>query len=257
MILAILQARMSSSRLPGKVLKPILGQPMLALQIERIKRAKKIDKIILATSTQQEDEALVALARSLDIAYCQGSLQHVLERFYQAALPYQPEHIVRLTGDCPVVDPELIDQLIEFYLQGDFDYVALDPQFPDGLDVEIMSWQVLREAYTEAALPSEQEHVTFFIKQRPERYHLGIVKSTNDYSNLRWTVDEQKDFELIQKIYEALYLVKPNFSWEDVLNLVNQHPHLKNYNIEYKRNEGLQTSLLKDQLFLRGKHESL
>lgn len=252
MILAILQARMSSSRLPGKVLKPILGKPMLALQIERILRSKKIDKLVLATSADESDQPLEDLAKSLGVSCYRGNLNNVLERFYKAAEIYNSEHIVRLTGDCPAIDPALIDSLITYYLKNNLDYAGLEPSYPDGLDVEVMRWKALGDAYHEAQLPSEKEHVTLFINKRPDRYRLGSIKNKIDYSQLRWTVDEHKDFELITKIYESLYVRNPHFSWEDILEFVESNPVLKTYNTEHKRNEGLVKSLLQDQVFLKG-----
>ena len=254
MIVAILQARMGSTRLPGKVLMPVLGKPMLALQIERIKRAKKVDKIILATSTENDDQAIVNLAKNLGVEYYQGSLENVLERFYQAAVPYQPNHVVRLTGDCPLSDPELIDAAITCHLNNNFDYTSntLQPTFPDGLDVEVMTWQALSDAYHEARLPSEKEHVTPFIHQKPLRYQLGYFQNATDVSQLRWTVDEEKDFELVKNIYEALYTKNPAFRWQDALTFIQNNPELAIYNTQYQRNEGLTRSILKDKKYQEG-----
>jgi len=148
MILAILQARTSSSRLPGKVLKPILGKPMLLLQIERVRRARKIDKLVVATSNDPSDDGIEALCKQHGIDCFRGSLNDVLDRFYRAALTYNPEHIVRLTGDCPLIDPELVDSIIDMHLEGNYDYTsnAIQMTFPDGLDVEILTIKVLKEA---------------------------------------------------------------------------------------------------------------
>jgi len=166
MILAILQARVSSTRLPGKVLKPILGMPMLLRQIERVKQAKLIEQLLVATSDDKSDDPIEQLCRENDIACFRGSLDDVLDRFYQAAKPYQPDHIVRLTGDCPLIDPQLIDEVVVFCLSGDYDYVsnAFEPTYPDGLDVEVFRFPCLQQAWEEAELPSEREHVTLFIK---------------------------------------------------------------------------------------------
>jgi spore coat polysaccharide biosynthesis protein SpsF len=148
MIIAVLQARLSSSRLPGKVLKPILDQPMLALQIERIKRSQLIDQLVVATSTSPEDEQISKLCQEIEVVSFRGSLDDVLERVYQAAKPYSPTYLVRLTGDCPLCDPELIDQVIQFHVDGNYDYSSncLIPTYPDGLDVEICRFQCLEIA---------------------------------------------------------------------------------------------------------------
>lgn len=258
MILAIIQARTSSTRLPNKVLKKILDRPMLCLQIERVKRAQLIDKIILATSDHQVDQQLVELANKSGIACYQGSLNDVLARFYFAALQFQPKHVVRITGDCPVIDPSLIDKLIEFYLNGNYEYACLDESFPDGLDVEIMSWKCLSDAYHNSIFPSEREHVTLYINKNSNNYRFAKLKSEINCAELRWTVDEEKDFELIKSIYEALYKNNPSFTWIEILSFLQENPELMIYNTEYKRNEGLQKSLLNDENFLRERaHESI
>ncbi len=251
MILAILQARVSSSRLPQKVLKLILQKPMLNRQIERISQSKKINKLILATSEHPSDEPLIALAQEMKIDCYRGSLDDVLTRYYYAALPYTPSHVVRLTGDCPVIDPQLIDELIEFYMCGQFDYARLDDSFPDGLDVEILSYSTLISAYHNAILQSEREHVTLYINSHPDGYRIGVLKNKENQGALRWTVDEQKDFELITKIYESLYHQNPHFSRQDVLAFVRANPSLQTYNTIYKRNEGLLKSLANDRTINR------
>lgn len=251
MILAILQARVSSSRLPGKVLKDILGAPMLLRQIERIKRAITIDKLVLATSTESSDGPLENLCFENRISCFRGSLNDVLDRFYQAALPYKPEHVVRLTGDCPLADPVLIDRLIQHHLDGGYDYSSncVEPTWPDGLDAEIFRFSCLEEAWREATLPSQREHVTPFIRQQRERYRIGSIKNTVDMSQLRWTVDEPEDFELVSHIYASLYPSNPTFSTADILDLMENDVELKNINALYKRNEGYAASLLKDAQF--------
>ena len=247
--LAILQARVSSSRLPGKVLKPIMGRPMLALQIERVRRTKKIDQLIIATSTDPSDDQIEMLCQQIDIPCYRGSLNDVLDRFYQAAQTWQSQHIVRLTGDCPLIDPEVIDHVIAFYLNGDYDYASntVEPTFPDGLDIEIFRFSILEEAWKEACLPSQREHVTPFIHQQPDRYRIGHHKNKEDLSHLRWTVDEPEDFDLINKIYEELYPVKPNFRMADILNLLQRKPELLTINKQFERNEGFIKSLHEDR----------
>jgi spore coat polysaccharide biosynthesis protein SpsF len=252
MIITILQARFSSSRLPGKVLKPILGQPMLALQIERIKRAKSIDKLIVATSHHNEDSEIAELCENLGVECFRGSLDDVLDRFYQAARMYFPEHIVRLTGDCPLCDPLLIDNIINFHLSGEYDYSCntFSPTYPDGLDVEICRFSCLEIAHREAILPSHREHVTQFIHKQPEKFKIGDYQSNVDHSNLRWTVDEQLDFELITKIYESIYPQNSDFTTDDILDWLDLNPECKTYNTRYQRNEGLTKSLLADKDFV-------
>lgn len=251
MILAILQARFSSTRLPGKVLKPILGVPMLTHQIQRIKRATLIDHLIVATSTEDSDKAIANLADKIEVNCFRGNLDDVLDRFYQAAYPLNPIHIVRLTGDCPLCDPVLIDQIIQYHLDNKFDYTtnAIEATYPDGLDVEIFSFKALTEAWQEAKLLSQREHVTPFINKQPQRYKISHYKNDRDLSALRWTVDEPLDFELVTKIYEGLYPQNPKFSTQDILDFLELNPQLKTLNTCYQRNEGYQKSLLADQQF--------
>lgn len=247
-ILAILQARVSSSRLPGKVLKPILGEPMLFRQIERLKRAQLVDRLIVATSVDASDDPLFAFCQERDVKCFRGSLADVLDRFYQAARQYLPEHVVRLTGDCPLADPLVVDQAIRLHLAGGYDYTsnALEPTFPDGLDVEVVSFACLEKAWQEAILPSQREHVTPFFYQHPERFKLGILKNLVDLSNLRWTVDEPADFEFINRVYGDLYPTKPAFTTDDILELLKTNSDYQQINSKIQRNEGYVRSLLKD-----------
>ncbi|KKM12354.1 spore coat protein [Clostridiales bacterium PH28_bin88] len=252
MILAILQARASSSRFPGKVLKPILGVPMLIRQIERVQRAKLIEKLVVATSDDVSDDPIERLCRENGITCFKGKLDDVLERFYQAAKPRHPGHIVRLTGDCPLADPYLIDQAIDFHMQGNYDYTSntLEPTYPDGLDVEVFRFSCLEQAWQEAQLPSQREHVTPFLYRQPGRFKIGSYKNNVDLSHLRWTVDEPLDLKLVTKVYEALYPSNPNFATSDILAFLDENPELKVINTHFLRNEGFQKSLMEDTLFI-------
>ncbi len=251
MILAILQARMSSSRLPGKVLKLILGKPMLGLQIERVLRARLIDRLIVATSTDAADESIERLCQDLGVECFRGSLDNVLDRFLHAAKQYTPGTVVRLTGDCPLTDPEVIDRTVQYFLDHDFDYVTnggAGPTFPDGLDVEVFTFSSLRTAWENAGLPSEKEHVTPYISKHPEDFKLGVFKGHPDRSHLRWTVDEPRDFEFVARVYEELYPGNPEFNTQDILELLERKPELAMINSGIERNEGLKRSLLQDKL---------
>ncbi|MDA1353899.1 MAG: glycosyltransferase family protein [bacterium] len=233
MVTVILQARTSSSRLPGKVLKPILGKPMLWHQIERIKRAKRVDNIVLATSTDPSDDAIADFAKALGVTCFRGSLPNVLERYYGAATPYSDGFIVRLTGDCPFSDPALLDQLIHFHIFGGYDYSSncQTRTFPKGLDMEICHYSVLKEAYENATTDYEKEHVTPYIYQTATHFKLGVFKQHEDYSHLRWTVDTPADFELTCRLYGELYPNKPDFLWRDVLSVVQDKPELQTLNL--------------------------
>lgn len=251
-MLAILQARCSSSRLPGKVLKPILGEPMIARQIERLRRSQRISRLVVATSTEASDDPLANLCGKLGIACFRGSLDDVLDRFYQAAKTFPTEHLLRLTGDCPLAAPEVIDGCIDFHLAGNYDYSsnALRETFPDGLDVEVFRFSCLEDAWKEARLPSEREHVTPFIHRRPERYRIGHYQQAQNLSELRWTVDRAEDFQLIEAIYTALYPAKPAFTTADVLALLERRPELVTLNADLTRNEGYLKSLVTDRQFI-------
>lgn len=244
MILAIVQARVSSARLPGKVLAPVLGRPMILRQVERAVRAERIDKLLVATSTDASDDALEAELMAAGVICFRGSLDDVLDRFYRAAAADQPEHVVRLTGDCPLADPELIDDVIDFHLAGRYDYTsdALEPTFPDGLDAEVFRFSCLETAFFEARLPSEREHVTPFMYSHPDRFRIGSYKGDRDLSHLRWSVDEPADLEFVRLVYEQLYPARPSFTTADVLALIAAHPELAAVNAKIPRNEGLARS---------------
>jgi len=251
-ILAILQARITSQRLPSKVLMTILGRPMLELQIERILRCKKIDQLIVATSINQEDDPIDTLCKKMEISCFRGDLANVLDRFYQAARRYRPQHVVRLTGDCPLTDPMLIDELIEFYLARKCDYASncQEPTLPDGLDAEIFSFETLAQTWQEAKLPSHLEHVTQFMNSQPQRFTIASYKYHQDLSRYRWVVDEPEDLEFVRKIYEKLYPSNPEFGTQDIVALLKRNKKLVEINQRFKRNEGIQQSIEKDRLFL-------
>lgn len=246
--LAILQARTSSTRLPGKVLKPILGQPMLARQLERNLRSTNIDKLIVATSDQPDDQAVADLCKAVGVECFRGSLNDVLDRYYQAAAERNADHIVRLTGDCPLADPEVIDRVIEFYLNGDYDYVSniIEPSFPHGLDVELFRFEALKTAWQEATLQPQREHVTPFICRQPDRFKLANFKHSQDLSHYRWTVDEPEDFELITAIYEGLYPTNPEFDMDAILHFLKDNPDLQKINQAFHRTPGLLEPLQAD-----------
>jgi spore coat polysaccharide biosynthesis protein SpsF len=244
-ILGVLQARTSSSRLPGKVLLPILGQPMIQRQIERLKRVRCMDSLVLATSTDPSDDALAASVAASGVPVYRGSLDNVLERFIGAAAPFHPEWVVRLTGDCPLADPQLIDRLISDTLAVAADYgsTVLAPTFPDGLDAEIVRFDLLRQIACEPRTSAEREHVTLAIHRNPDLFQLHSVTGSPDLSAMRWTVDEPRDLAFVSAVYEALYPSNPVFGTDDILRLLRQRPELAGLNGDIERNEGLLKSL--------------
>jgi spore coat polysaccharide biosynthesis protein SpsF len=247
-ILGILQARLSSTRLPGKVLAPILDRPMLLHQIERVRRAQSLNDLVVATSEHPEDDLIFGLCCEHGIRCARGSLDDVLDRFVTAARPFSPGYVVRLTGDCPLTDQDVIDAVVDFAISGDFDYAtnAIQPTYPDGLDVEVIRMSALEEAWREASLRSEREHVTPFLHKQPDRFRIGHFRSQPDLSGLRWTVDETADLEFVRAIYERLWLAKPMFGMNDILALLEQEPELARINNSFKRNEGYAISLEND-----------
>lgn len=251
MILGVLQARISSTRLPGKVLLPLIGEPMLTRQIQRIRRAQKIDRLVVATSEGKEDNPVEELCYGVGVDCYRGSLADVLDRYYRAAALYMPRHVVRLTGDCPLTDWHLIDRTIELAVDGRYDYASntLNPTWPDGLDVEVATFEALETAWCEAVSPLEREHVTPFITRHPDRFSLGSLENHTDLSAMRWTVDEPRDYELVSRIYDALYPESPAFTTADILRLMSRQPELLELNSGIGRNEGLKKAeamLMKD-----------
>lgn len=248
MILGILQARVSSSRLPGKVLKPLLGVPMLARQIERLQRSSRLDQLVVATSDQHEDDAIATLCAELDVPCFRGPLDDVLLRFHLAAQPFSPSQIVRLTGDCPLADPALIDELVALHLSGGYDYSSncWDPSYPDGLDAEIFSAATLDLLVERAHTPAQREHVTYYIRQHEAQFKIGKLARQPSLAHLRWTVDEPADFALVEQIYQRLYPSNPAFATDDILALLAREPQLATLNTQHQRNEGLASSLAKE-----------
>lgn len=249
MILAITQARMSSTRLPGKVLMEIDCNTLLDLHVQRVARSRKIDKHVIAISDNSSDDVLEAYCKQHQLDYCRGSENDVLDRFYKAAKPFAPETVVRLTADCPLIDAELIDKTISLYLDAHCDYASntLVPAYPDGLDAEVFSFKALEKAWQEATLKSDREHVTAYIWRNSSLKGGDVFRSCTlgaekDLSALRMTVDEQEDFLLIKTLVEKLGTGRP---WIDYANYIIQHNI--DLNAKFSRNEGYFNSLKKDK----------
>lgn len=253
MNLAILQARMSSSRLPGKVLKRINGIPLLKYQCDRLSNSKKINQLIIATSTSLLDDKINEFAKLNNIECYRGSLNNVLERFFFCAKEFLSNknikelNIIRLTGDCPIIDANLVDEVISMYELNECNYASntLKPTFPDGMDVEVFDFSSLETAYLESTLDSEKEHVTPFIKNNHRFLRLNY-SSKFDYSSFRFTVDLERDFILIEELIKGLYDKNPNFSYLDAISYMEKNPNLININSHIKRDEGYLASLKKD-----------
>lgn len=237
----IVQARMTSTRLPGKVLKQILGKSLLEFLVERLHRVRQVDEIIIATTTNSNDDVIVEKCKRLGVSVTRGSEHDVLARYYDAAVAHGVNRVVRVTSDCPLIDPQIIDRVIAFHADSDstYDYVSntLHQSFPYGMAVEVFPFRSLEVAFREAVIEPEREHVSPFIYTRPERFRLGQVVDGKDNSHHRWTVDTVEDFELVRLITEALYPIKPNFDMQDVLKLLDKNPHwvLINAHVQQKK----------------------
>jgi spore coat polysaccharide biosynthesis protein SpsF len=222
MIVAILQARMTSTRLPGKVLAPVLGRPMLGRQVERLERSQRLDRIILATTDEAIDDPVADYALELGLGLARGSRDDVLSRFL-LALDQVPEAtaLVRLTADCPLADWRVIDAVIDQHLNTGADYTrnTLVRTFPHGLDAEVMKPEVLRRAGAEATTRHEREHVTPYIYETPGRFRLASVERKPSLAHLRWTVDYPEDLDFVRQVYETLYPADNDFTTDDIAAL--------------------------------------
>lgn len=236
--IAIVQARMGSTRFPNKVMRTINGVPMIELLLQRIAKSRKIDTVVLATSDDPRNQPLADHVRGLGFAVFQGSENDVLDRYYQAAKSYQPDTVVRITGDCPLIDPQLVDQIITAYEANVCDYYSniLPPTYPDGLDTEVFSYSALEQAAQQAKLPAEREHVTPFIRESG-LFKTGNFANEQDFSNERWTVDESADFEVIAAVFNHFY-PRTDFGWQEVMELRKSQPAIFAANQHLIRNEG-------------------
>ncbi|PKM77599.1 MAG: acylneuraminate cytidylyltransferase [Firmicutes bacterium HGW-Firmicutes-15] len=223
----IVQARMTSTRLPGKILKRVLDKSLLEYQIERLRRVQLADDIVIATTVNQSDEPIIQECARLGMSVFRGSEEDVLSRYYLAAIQFGATDVVRITSDCPLIDSQIIDKVIQKYQENltEFDYVSNTQirSYPRGMDTEVFSLKALEEAYREANSLSEREHVTPYLYQNPNRFRILQVVADNDMSGHRWTVDTEEDLQLIKNIIEALYPVNPHFTMEEVLRLLDQH----------------------------------
>ena len=249
-ITAVIQARLGSTRLPGKTLMTIEGEPLLGHLIKRIKATNYVNDIIIATTVNKRDDAIVEFAKNNNLKFYRGSEEDVLDRFYNACVEFSVDTIVRVTPDCPLLDPRVVDLVISKYIEGNYDYVsnAIMPTFPDGLDTEVFSFQSLKRAWLEAGRFSEREHVTAYIVKHPDKFSIFNVKRDGeDISRMRWTVDTKKDFEFIREIFSNISSKDDIFFLEDVLDVLNRKPELLKINAGIIRNEGYLKSLQKDK----------
>lgn len=239
---------MSSSRLPGKVLRPIHGKPMLLWQVERIRKSKNIDKLVIVTSTDSSDDELVEFCQKEGIDIFRGSLHDVLERYYQASLEFQADNFVRVTGDCPLLDPNILDQVVSMHLESDCDYTSniTPPSYPDGMDVEVFTREALGRAQKEATKDSDREHVTLFMRNQDSFSRMNLVNET-DLSEMRLTVDEASDVTVIENLLSH-FDKDINITLDDIVKLRSEKPELFSANDEITRDEGLAKSIKEEKM---------
>lgn len=267
--LAIIQARMGSSRLPGKVLLDLGGEPMLVRVVERTRRAQAVSQVMVATTDQADDDPVARLCAERGYACWRGSLHDVLDRYYQAARQYQAEVVVRITADCPVIDPELVDRTVQAFFgvvepqdiilemerfrpaksgmpptpacwpEAPFDFAAnrLPPPwgrtYPIGLDTEVVSFAALERAWQEARQPYHREHVLPYLYEARDRFHVLLLHHPEDYGGLRWTVDTAEDLQLLRQVYRS-FENRDDFGWLEILQLVQEHPELAALNAQIR-----------------------
>jgi spore coat polysaccharide biosynthesis protein SpsF len=248
---AIVQARMGSTRLSGKILKPLAGKPALWHLADRLNRSKRMKEIIVATTTNPEDDVVAKFCEENGIRCFRGSENDVLDRYYQAAKAFTADPIIRITADCPVIDPAIVDEVIEGFFAGNYDVYSLGGEFPDGLDCECFAFWVIEDAWKSATLPSEREHVGMYPGKHPEKYRVDIYEKFFGLAHLRWTLDEEADLLFLQAVYDRLYKPGTIFQTGEILELLQREPRLMSINQGITRNEGLLKSLLQDEAYLK------
>ncbi len=231
---------MGSSRLPGKVMMQLAGKPLLLRLYERVAAANYTDTVIIATTEDDDDDPIVSLCKDNDIKYYRGNSNDLLDRHYKAALPFNPGAVVKIPSDCPLIDPDIIDKVLKYYIDNKniFDFVSnLHPaSYPDGNDVEIFSASALKDAWLNAKKELEREHTTPYFWENLDNFNVGNVQweSGKDYSmSHRFTIDYEQDYEFIKRVYEELYTEEKIFSLQDILNLLDEKPEIKNINEKY------------------------
>lgn len=244
-VVAIVQARMGSTRLPGKVLADIHGRPMLTWLLDRIASVKEIDDIVVATTENADDDELAAWLRDQNIACFRGSENDVLDRFYHCATTHHADIIVRVTADDPLKDPGIVRDAIAAVRDNpgtDYCSSSLNPTFPEGLDIEVFRFAALERCFREARLPSEREHVTPYIWKNPSQFKLDSLEFDRNLSHWRWTVDKPEDLEFVRAVYSE-FKDRPLVPFHDVIAFLEHNPHLIEMNNHTMRNEGYQKSL--------------
>jgi len=239
---------MRSTRLPKKVLLPLGNKTILENVVDRVRQAKTIGQVIVATSTEPDDDAIAKLCEEKGIQYFRGSHEDVLDRYYQTAKKFNAEHICRITADCPLIDPAVLDEAVKQYQKGGYDQVSNShpvATYPDGFDTWIFSFAALEKSWQEAKLPSEREHVTSYMWNHPEKFKIFNVKNKVDWSGYRLTIDEDRDYEALKIIVEQV----KDLTMENIVKFLDEHPEVKKINAPIERDEGYRKSLEEDKKF--------
>ena len=241
MVIAIIQARVGSTRFPAKVLKTIEGKTLLELYVNRVKPSRKIDKIVIATTENPADDAIYKLAQRIQVECFRGSENNLLDRYYQCAKKFAADTVVRLTSDDVFVDHEVIDRGIELFEKDGFDFITnhFKPTYPEGLDVEIYSFEALERSWLNAEMLSETEHVFPYIQNHQGEFRVLNFTQEIDRSGYRWTIDYEKDLEMAKKVYSYLYAKNPIFLQEEIIKLLEARPEIAAINVDIDRKEGV------------------
>ncbi|MGO4374511.1 NTP transferase domain-containing protein [Paenibacillus sp. MCAF20] len=236
---AIVQARLGSTRLPSKVLMPLMDKTVLEHVVDRLRKVPLIDEVVIATTIKPSDDAIITEAERIEAAWYRGSEENVLSRYYEAAKQYNADIVIRITSDCPVIDPEVTNETIRFFMDRKVDYASntIERTFPRGLDTEVFTMEGLELAYQEAHSADHFEHVTPYFYQNPSRFKLAYYTGDADYSHYRWTLDTEEDYRHLTEIYNHLYTAGDTFHWSEAIKLMKRYPALVDINkhIEQKK----------------------
>lgn len=250
-IVAVIQARMGSTRLPGKVLLPLEDRSVLEWVITRVSASSLVDDVVVATTISPDDLEIVKLCATIGVrVYC-GSEDNVLDRYYQAGRLLTADHVLRITADCPLIDPKVIDDVVSTHLESDADFTCntITVSYPDGLDTEIFKFKALKDSWEGATLKTEFEHVTPFVKSRPEMYRLINISYKEDLSNKRWTLDNAEDYEFLKIVFNNVYYGNPLFNMQDILTFLDKNPDLEKLNNHILRNEAYINQVKQEESF--------
>lgn len=246
-VTAILQGRVGSTRLPGKVLLPLAGKPVMQHVYERILHCSRVDRIIIATSDAPQDDPIVELFENQGVPVFRGSESDPLDRYYHASIEHGAEHVVRVMADCPLTDPKVIDEVVNSYFEGDCDLCYLGGEYPTGLDTTVFSFQALKRCHLEAQQRSEREHVTSYMTNNPEQFRIKVVEMHEGLYHHRWVMDHEADYRFMQAVYETLYKPGDLFVSRDILSLLDSRPDLAEINAGLPRDEGIRKAMADEQ----------